>query len=374
MTNFFFIFLIFGFVIKCDNKNQNEKNDYNNKNKIENLDLKQKEIKQIKNKSKIENQEINQLLYQYSNITRDKNTYRNKIKSDHPLVKTKIKIEDLKINSLDHIKKVILFGFGDSVSCSNKYGNGGIVQDFGYFTQLGSHIKGFSEIKTIADDISIIQNHYDSLKRIKYPYPKDIFAVITFTTIGNNFLHPFGIVGRKGGPNKQHFKVPDNLEVNEAELYGVSIKDLKLIYGPLLRNYLELIYAELKRIFPGGFHLFIANIYDPTDGTGRFDEIHFNGKKNRLPYRKEGLEILNYINLNIINDFANSHSNASLVDSNKALLGYGIKKYGTDQYCYMNSIFEDPNEFGSKKIMKANMDSIKNYLPEKIMKLIKFKN
>ncbi len=359
----FFISIIFFFslviIISCK-KNNNNKDDFS---KIETEELKKEK----------ENQEINQLIAAYDKLKPDKKKYYNKISSDHPFVKNKIIIKDQIKSFNENTKKVILFGFGDSVTCSTRYGKEGVVTTTGYFTQLADELENINEKKTIATDTSVIQNHYDSLKNIKNPYSKDTYGIIVFTTLGNNFLHPFGIAGIKGG-NSQHFKLPKDLEVNEAELFGISLIQLKEIYGPLLRNYLELIYKELKRIFPGGFHLFIANIYDPTDGTGKFEEIHFSGKKNRLPPRKEGLDILNYINKNIIADFSNSHINSSLVDSRKALFGYGITKWGTNEYCYMESIFEDPNELGSKKIKNAFLKSLKKNLPNEIKKMISLKN
>ncbi len=314
--------------------------------------------------TKIKKENISILLNTANRLSQDTNTYRNAILPTNPLVKKKLKVKDIK-NGLANIEKVMLFGFGDSVSCSNSYGNGGIVGDNGYFTLLANSIKNLHNAKTIATDTSIIQQHLKMLKSITKIFPKDTFAIITFTTIGNNFLHPFGVAGSRG-ISKRYNKLPGDLTPNEAELYGVSVKNAKKLYGPLFRNYLELIYRELKRIFPGGFHLFIANVYDPTDGTGKLEEVRIGGKDHRLPPWKNALYLLNYFNKFVTGDFVDSHQNISLIDSQEVLNGFGNSKYGTPEYCYIDEIFEDPNLLGSKKIKDEHLRVMKNDLPHEI--------
>ena len=71
-------------------------------------------------------------------------------------------------------------------------------------------------------------------------------------------------------------------------------------------------------IFPGGCDIFIANIYDPTDGTG-FTNAWFAD----APAWPDGLAILEAYN-QIIQDCASKYDNVHVVDIHKTFLGHGI--------------------------------------------------
>ena len=109
---------------------------------------------------------------------------------------------------------------------------------------------------------------------------------------------------------------------------------------------LEAIIAQVKQHFPGGCHVFIANIFDPTDGVGDMERAG-------LPVWKDGLKIHASYN-NVIRRCAERNSFVHLVDMHKVFLGHGIHctqfwaahydRKDPHYWYYVN--LEDPNERG----------------------------
>jgi hypothetical protein len=104
--------------------------------------------------------------------------------------------------------------------------------------------------------------------------------------------------------------------------------------------------------FPEGCHIFLANIYDPTDGVGDIERAG-------LPPWTDGLRILAKYN-DILQQAAGRHPHVHLVDIHGPFLGHGIHctRFWHPHYdskdphywYYLN--LEDPNERGYDAIRR----------------------
>src|SRR5437870_13416324 len=95
----------------------------------------------------------------------------------------------------------------------------------------------------------------------------DTFSVIVITTGGNDIIHQYG-------------RAPPH----EGAMYGASLEQAQ----PWIENFrerLELSVDQIEAKFPGGCCIFLANIYDPTDGVG-------NAVTAGLPRWPDGLSVL----------------------------------------------------------------------------------
>jgi hypothetical protein len=128
-------------------------------------------------------------------------------------------------------------------------------------------------------------------------------------------------------------------------MYGASWEQAQ----PWLPGYaarLDDAVVRLGQLFPGGFHLFLATIYDPTDGVG---DIESAG----LPAWPDGLRIHAAYN-EIIVACAKKHPQIHLVDMHALFLGHGIHctesgrphYHADDPHYWYFSNLEDPNNRG----------------------------
>jgi len=156
----------------------------------------------------------------------------------------------------------------------------------------------------------------------------DVFGVVVMTTGGNDIIHNYG-------------RTPPRDEA----MYGASMDEAK----PWVENFGRRLDSTLEQInsrFPGGCEIFLANIFDPTDGFG--DTRHAS-----LPAWKDSMAILDAYNT-IIRHAAETHPNVHGVDIHTAFLGHGIHCiqfwrphfdwHDPHYWFYMN--LEDPNERG----------------------------
>src|SRR5256885_13039558 len=78
----------------------------------------------------------------------------------------------------------------------------------------------------------------------------DVFGIVVMTTGGNDLIHNYG-------------RTPPR----EEAMYGASMDEAK----PWVEHFARRLDATLSGIesrFPGGCEIFLANIFDPTDGLG----------------------------------------------------------------------------------------------------------
>lgn len=158
--------------------------------------------------------------------------------------------------------------------------------------------------------------------------PPEVLGVIVMTTGGNDIIHNYG-------------RTPPR----EEAMYGASMDEAR----PWVENFgrrLDATLAQVESRFPGGCEIFLADIFDPTDGLGDADRAG-------LPAWKDAMQILDAYNA-VIRRVAETHPNVHVVDVHGAFLGHGIHctqfwrghfDWHDPHYWYFYNL-EDPNERG----------------------------
>ena len=237
-------------------------------------------------------------------------------------------------------RPVLLVGFGDSMTTGFGAGPGK-----GYFDRLAANppdeyadMQGkslqqvFPNLKVLNVAVSgstSLQAESVELNRIPLQ-DKETLGWVVITTGGNDIIHNYG-----RGP------------VVEGAMYGASWAQAE----PWVKSYrerLDRLVAAIKLKFPGGCEIFIANIYDPTDGKGDIENANV-----MLPSWRDGVRIHTAYN-QAIADCAEQNNNVHLVDIYSLFLGHGIhchkrwsKHYRAEDphYWYYFNL-EDPNHRG----------------------------
>jgi lysophospholipase L1-like esterase len=126
----------------------------------------------------------------------------------------------------------------------------------------------------------------------------DDAVTVTLTTGGNDLKNAIwaGVVGGSGTPMEA-----------VATTLSATLRDLEAIVK-LLQD---------KKNFPGGVRVFLATVYDPSDGQGQVQTghgvLHVKGLSNALGQWAKGYAI-----------FAKRY-NVNLVDAHAAFLGHGFR-------------------------------------------------
>jgi lysophospholipase L1-like esterase len=200
-------------------------------------------------------------------------------------------------------RRILLVGLGDSITAGF-----GARKGYGYFDRLATNppdeyqdMRGISlsaviprlQFTNLAVSGSTSMEHADKqLPRLPVA-GSNILGIIVITTGGNDLVHNYG-------------RTPPR----EQAMYGATLKEA----FPWIENFerrLEKVVAEINARFPGGCHIFLANIYDPTDGVG---DIQRTG----LPAWKDGLQILAAYN-DTLRRCAERHDNGSPGESSCGL-------------------------------------------------------
>jgi lysophospholipase L1-like esterase len=180
------------------------------------------------------------------------------------------------------------------------------------------------------------------------PYSPEIFGAVVITVGGNDVVHNYG-------------RTPPR----EGAMYGATLDQI----GEWQQNFdqrLDTIATRVRETFPGGCHIFIADIYDPTDGDS---DTQYAG----LPAWPDGSAVLNAWNT-VIRNFAERHTDISLVEMRAAFLGHGIHclqfwhhAYQPDDptYWYWDNL-EDPNDRGYDAIRRLFLNKLATVLPDRL--------
>ena len=239
---------------------------------------------------------------------------------------------------------ILLIGIGDSITQGF-----GASESFSYFERLINNPNGdskdmirknlsivFPNLKTknVAVSSTDSSQHLQQIQKLEQQSP-DVLGIVVMTTGGNDLIHSYG-----------------NKPPKELAMYGATIKQAE----PWIKNFevrLDEMIIGIKNKFPGGCHIFLANIYDPSDGKGN-TASWLTG----LPAWQDGLSILDAYN-KIISQCADKHDNVHLVNIHDAFIGHGIncKKFWIRGYSfsdphYWYSIIEDPNDRGYDAIRR----------------------
>jgi hypothetical protein len=171
----------------------------------------------------------------------------------------------------------------------------------------------------------------------------EVFGIVVMTTGGNDLIHHYG-------------KMPPR----ECAMYGATLKQAT----PWIAAYRQRLEAILETIhdrFPGGCEIYLADIYDPTDGVG-------DGASVGLPDWPDGLRIHAAYN-QVIADCAAARTFVHVVPLHETFLGHGSHcrqfwQSNYDQadpyYWYFDNV-EDPNDRGHDAIRRLFLQAISQH-------------
>ncbi len=249
-------------------------------------------------------------------------------------------------------RPVLLVGVGDSVTAGF-----GARKGRSYFDRLAgpSEPDEFPEmvglnLRAVLPNLRITNlsvSGSTSLQHVRQQLPRlglqpaETLGLVVLTTGGNDLIHNYG-----------------RTEPAEGALFGATVAQA----APWVTNFatrLGLLVGTITNRFPGGAHVFLADIYDPTDGIGDI------GMAGPLPDWPDGLALHTAFN-RIIRDYAAQHGNVHLVGMHQAFLGHGIhctqfwrERYSrTDPHYWFHDNLEDPNERGYDAIRRLFLCSI----------------
>ncbi len=255
-------------------------------------------------------------------------------------------------------RRVVLLGLGDSVTQGL-----GASPGRTYFTQLWKNPKDeFADMRGInlkevlprLEPLNLAISGTTSIECVDYqlpklkPYDAETFGVVVMTTGGNDVIHNYG-------------RTPPR----EGAMFGARAREITE-WVENFEHRLDTIIERLRETFPGGCHLFVANIYDPTDGDG---DIQHAG----LPAWPEGLQVIAAYN-EVLARFAERHADVTLIDMRAEFLGHGIHcthfwhrtyRAADPHYWYWDNL-EDPNDRGYDALRRLFLIEMSFVLPRRL--------
>jgi lysophospholipase L1-like esterase len=251
-------------------------------------------------------------------------------------------------------RPVLLVGFGDSVTAGF-----GARKGYSYFDRLILNpLDEFQDMNGIclgkvlpnlaftnfaisgSTSSELLEKELPDLKQAE----SNTLGIVVITTGGNDLIHNYG-------------RTPPR----EEAMYGATFEEAQ----PWISNYelrLESMLQKIETHFPGGCQIFLANIYDPTDGVG-------DTERAGLPVWKDSMRILDAYN-NAILGCAQKHPNVHVIDVRTAFLGHGIHctQFWRSHYDWHDPHYwffvnlEDPNERGYDVIRRLFLIEITKVL------------
>lgn len=235
-------------------------------------------------------------------------------------------------------RKVLLLGVGDSITAGY-----GVPQDHTYVGLLAANpADEFPEMRgiclpavlpnlrteNIAVSGSTSLDHLAILRQRLQKQDPDTLGLVVMTSGGNDLIHSYG-----------------RMPPREGAMYGATLEQAR----PWIAAYekrLAAMIALIQERFPGGCHIFLGDIYDPTDGTG-------SATGTGLPAWPDGGAIHRQYN-EIIHRTAERTPGVHLVPIWQEFLGHGIHcvKFWhphyrrSDPHYWYGGNLEDPNARG----------------------------
>lgn len=246
---------------------------------------------------------------------------------------------------------VLVLGIGDSITD----GMGARTPAHGYFERLIDNpadeypdLQGLClrtvlpnlEAENLAISGSTSLEHLVVIQERVPTMDEEVLGLVMLTTGGNDLIHSYG----RSPPR-------------EGAMYGATLVEAE----PWIEGFearLATMIDGLNDRFPGGCHIFLADIYDPTDGVGDAPSVY-------LPHWPDGLAIHARYN-DIIQRCAETRENVHLVPLHKTFLGHGShcrqfwrSTYRPDDphYWYFENI-EDPNDRGHDAIRRLYLNAV----------------
>lgn len=241
-------------------------------------------------------------------------------------------------------RKILLLGMGDSITAGF-----GMEKGYGYVDWMTDNppdefpeMQGIClrkvlpniEVRNISISGSNSIEHRNWIDTKLDEQPEDVFGLIVFTTGGNDLIHFYG-----QRPPK------------EGAMYGATFEQARPWIDHFEKRLDEML-DGIRRKFPGGCAIFLADIYDPSDGIG-------DPASAMLPDWKDCLQILAEYN-RILRNAAQKHDHVFHVPLHATFLGHGThctqfwrKNYRWDDPTYwFGQNLEDPNVRGFDAIRR----------------------
>ncbi len=252
-------------------------------------------------------------------------------------------------------REVILLGFGDSITAGF-----GASPGKDYFKRLlknpedeFSDIQGINLTKVLPGivGVNLALSGSTSIEMVDIllpkieEYPESVYGIVVASIGGNDVIHLYG-------------RAPPR----EGAMYGATIEQAE----PWIANFderLNLLLDQIGQKFPGGYHIFLCNIYDPTDGIGDT----FNAG---LPAWPDGLKVHGAYN-DVIHRTCEKRDDTTLIDIHSEFMGHGIHStqfwrsfYHAEDpgYWYYDNL-EDPNDRGYDAIRRLMLNQMAQTLP-----------
>ncbi len=242
------------------------------------------------------------------------------------------------------MRKVLLLGLGDSVTAGF-----GVSPQYSYFGRLAKNpADEFEDMRGIClsavlpnlsmENMSVSGStssmHLNTIRRRLKIQDADVFGLIVMTTGGNDLIHDYG----RSPPR-------------EGAMYGATLEQARPWIDSFEKRLGEMLDLVVDQ-FPGGCMIFLADIYDPTDGVG-------DAARAGLPAWPDGTLIHREYN-DVIRRCAARRSSVHIVPMYEAFLGHGIHctqpwrshyRVGDPHYWYYWNL-EDPNIRGYDAIRR----------------------
>ena len=185
--------------------------------------------------------------------------------------------------------------------------------------------------------------------------PPETYGLVFVTTGGIDLIHPYG-----------------HGDIREGAMYGATLGQAE----PWIARFearVDRMLAAIATRFPGGCDVFVATIYDPTDGVGDIEHASVVGWLSAWP---DALAIHGRFN-RAIRDACGRHAFAHVVDVHRVMLGHGIHCRDASNPHYDRSDptywywwnLEDPNERGYDAIRRLFLAELGAVLPARFAAL-----
>ena len=253
-------------------------------------------------------------------------------------------------------RKVLLLGVGDSVTAGF-----GVPTAYSYFNRLAKNLADeFEDLQGVClsavlpnlrtENIALSGStsiaHLDIIRERLKTQDSETFGLVVMTSGGNDLIHNYG-------------RTPPR----EGAMYGATLQQARL-WIENFEERLEEMLDLLKDRFPGGCMIFLADIYDPTDGVG-------DAPMAGLPSWSEGVAVHQAYN-EIIHRCAGRRRWVHVVPMYGEFLGHGIhctqpwrSHYRSEDphYWYAWNL-EDPNIRGYDAIRRLFLIAIAEHAGE----------
>ena len=217
-----------------------------------------------------------------------------------------------------------------------------------YRAHLGNVLPGLSITNLAVAGSTSLQHARQQVPNLPMQ-DSQVLGLVVMTTGGNDLFHSYG-----------------RTTPVEGAMYGATFEEAEPWARAFEKRLADMIRAVTNR-FPGGCHVFLATIYDPTDGIGDLETA------GTLPPWRHGLGLLDRYN-EILERFATRTPNVHLVDVHQAFLGHGIHCSqfwrpgydASDPHYWFDENLEDPNDRGYDALRRLFLNSIAQVLTQPV--------